>query len=167
VTKTLSFIAGMYHMLPFENMVADYINETGNHVLYRVTPIFDGNNLVASGVLMEAESVEDNGEGICFCVFCYNVQPDVTIDYATGDSALSEGNTSGTTATETPKTVSEDSSSEESIEQTYILNTNTHKFHDPSCSCVDDIKDSNKETYTGSRDDLITRGYEPCGQCKP
>ncbi len=154
-------------MLPFENMVADYIKETGNHVLYRVTPIFDGNNLVASGVLMEAESVEDNGEGICFCVFCYNVQPGVTIDYATGDSALSEGNTADTTATETPKTVSEDSSSEESIEQTYILNTNTHKFHDPSCSCVDDIKDSNKETYTGSRDDLIAQGYEPCGQCKP
>lgn len=74
-------------MLPFENMVADYIKETGNHVLYRVTPIFDGNNLVASGVQMEAESVEDKGEGILFNVFCYNVQPGISIDYATGNSS--------------------------------------------------------------------------------
>lgn len=76
-------------MLPFENMVADYVKETGNHVLYRVTPIFEGNNLVASGVHVEAKSVEDNGEGICFNVYCYNVQPGVTIDYATGESSLS------------------------------------------------------------------------------
>ena len=80
-------------MLPFENMVADYIKETDNHVLYRVTPIFDSDNLVASGVLMEAESVEDKGEAICFCVFCYNVQPGVTIDYATGESTLAESYT--------------------------------------------------------------------------
>lgn len=75
-------------MLPFENMVADYITETKNHVLYRVTPIFDGYSLVASGVLMEAFSVEDNGEGICFNVFCHNVQPGVVIDYKTGESEL-------------------------------------------------------------------------------
>ena len=73
-------------MLPFENMVADYVKETDNHVLYRVTPIFDGTDLVARGVLMEAWSVEDNGEGICFNVYCYNVQPGVEIDYATGDN---------------------------------------------------------------------------------
>lgn len=77
-------------MLPFENQVADYIKETENHVLYRVTPIFDGDNLVASGVLMEAESVEDKGEEICFCVYVYNVQPGVTIDYETGDSKLAK-----------------------------------------------------------------------------
>ena len=77
-------------MLPFENMVADYIKETNNHVLYRVTPIFEGDNLVASGVVMEALSVEDNGAGIQFNVYCYNVQPGVSIDYATGDST--EGN---------------------------------------------------------------------------
>ena len=82
-------------MLPFENMVADYIKETDNHVLYRVTPIFDGDNLVASGVLMEAKSVEDKGEGICFCIFCYNVQPGVNIDYATGESTLAESSTAG------------------------------------------------------------------------
>lgn len=77
-------------MLPFENMVADYIKETGNHVLYRVTPIYEGNNLVASGVQMEARSVEDDGEGICFHVYVYNVQPGVTIDYATGESRLAD-----------------------------------------------------------------------------
>ncbi len=73
-------------MLPFENMVADYVKETGNHVLYRVTPIYDGDDLVASGVQMEAYSVEDAGEGIQFHVFCYNVQPGIEIDYATGES---------------------------------------------------------------------------------
>ena len=73
-------------MLPFENMVDSYVEETGNHVLYRVTPIFDGGNLVASGVQMEALSVEDEGEGLCFNVYIYNVQPGVSIDYATGDS---------------------------------------------------------------------------------
>ena len=73
-------------MLPFENMVADYIQETGNHVLYRVTPVFEGTDLLAQGVQMEAYSVEDDGDGICFNVFCYNVQPGVEIDYATGEN---------------------------------------------------------------------------------
>lgn len=73
-------------MLPFENIVADYVKETGNHVVYRVTPIFEGDNLVASGVQMEAKSVEDDGEGICFHVYVYNVQPGIEIDYATGNS---------------------------------------------------------------------------------
>ena len=75
-------------MLPFENMVADYVKETGYHVMYRVTPVFDGDNLVASGVLMEAKSVEDNGNEILFNVFCYNIQPGITIDYASGKSEL-------------------------------------------------------------------------------
>lgn len=77
-------------MLPFENMIADYVIETGNHVLYRVTPIFVENELVARGVQMEAWSVEDEGEGICFNVYAYNEQPGVIIDYADGTSALSE-----------------------------------------------------------------------------
>ena len=77
-------------MLPFENMVADYVKETGNHVLYRVTPVFAGRELVARGVLMEALSVEDGGEGVCFSVYAYNVQPGIAIDYATGDSWLEE-----------------------------------------------------------------------------
>ena len=78
-------------MLPFENMVADYVKETDYHVLYRVTPVFEGDNLVASGVVMEAESVEDGGEGISFHVYVYNNQPGVTVDYATGESWISEG----------------------------------------------------------------------------
>ncbi len=77
-------------MLPFENLVADYIKETNNHVMYRVTPIFDGSNLVASGVLMEAYSVEDEGEGVCYNVYCYNVQPGITIDYSDGSSHLTD-----------------------------------------------------------------------------
>ncbi len=76
-------------MLPFENMVADYVKETNNHVMYRVTPVFSGNELVARGVQMEAFSVEDNGDGVCFNVFCYNAQPGVTIDYSTGTSEKS------------------------------------------------------------------------------
>ena len=77
-------------MLPFENLVADYIDETDNHVLYRVTPVYDGTDLVAQGVQMEAWSVEDEGDGICFNVFCYNVEPGVEIDYATGENWLAE-----------------------------------------------------------------------------
>lgn len=147
-------------MLPFENMVADYIKETGNHVLYRVTPIFEGNNLVANGVHMEAKSVEDNGEGILFNVYCYNAQPGVGINYATGESWLDTGSEA-----ETPS--SSQSSSIENGEVTYILNTNSYKFHDPSCSSVDQMSDSNKEEFTGTRDAVIAMGYEPCGRCNP
>lgn len=73
-------------MLPFENMVADYVKETDNHALYRVTPIFEDDELVARGVLIEAKSVEDKGDGLTFCVYCYNVQPQISIDYKTGES---------------------------------------------------------------------------------
>ena len=79
-------------MLPFENMVAEYVEETGNHVMYRVTPHFEGTNLLASGVQMEAYSVEDDGEGVCFNVYVYNAQPGITIDYKNGDSRLTENN---------------------------------------------------------------------------
>jgi DNA-entry nuclease len=77
-------------MLPFENLVADYVKETKNHVMYRVTPLFDGDDLVAHGVLMEGYSVEDQGEGVCFCVYAYNAQPGIVIDYATGESREAE-----------------------------------------------------------------------------
>ena len=139
-------------MLPFENMVADYVEETENHVLYRVTPVYAGDNLVASGVQMEALSVEDGGEGICFFVYVYNNQPGVTIDYATGESWPEE----------------EDSKAESDLEsQTYILNTNSQKFHLPDCAGVAAMKPENRETYTGDRDTLLSWGYTPCGQCKP
>ena len=169
-------------MLPFENMVADYVKETGNHVLYRATPIFDGNNLLASGVLLEGFSVEDKGDGICFNVFCYNVQPGISIDYASGDSS-----SSGTTQAEAPKkaeqTVAQPAQSKaaeapkqteqaniqpvQNVEAAYILNTNTKKFHLPGCSSVSQMNESNKQTYSGNRDALLSQGYDPCKKCNP
>lgn len=137
-------------MLPFENMVADYIKETGCHVLYRVTPVFQGSNLVADGVLMEAMSVEDQGESISFCVFVPNVQPGVAIDYSDGSSRPADSQ-----------------SSPENEEAVYIINTNTRRFHLPSCSSVKEMKESNRENFTGSREELIEEGYIPCGKCRP
>lgn len=137
-------------MLPFEDMVADYIRETGNHVMYRVTPMFHDEELVARGVLMEAQSVED--DGVLFNVFCYNVQPFIGIDYATGDSWLED-------TQETPESIPETTS--------YILNTNTKKFHYLDCSSVADMKEGNKAEFKGTRDEAITAGYTPCGRCKP
>lgn len=156
-------------MLPFENMVADYVQETNNHVMYRVTPIFEGNNLLATGVLMEAYSVEDGGDGICFNVFCYNAQPGISIDYSNGSSSLiatetkTEPDPEPTTSVSTEPTTSEP----ENSGTTYILNTNTKKFHYPSCSSVDQMSEKNKKEYTGDRDDLIDDGYEPCKRCNP
>ena len=141
-------------MLPFENMVADYVQETGNHVLYRVTPLYEGDNLVASGVLMEAGSVEDEREGICFNVYVYNVQPGIGIDYATGAS-WAEGEQGEIQSSPTPAGTA------------YVLNTNTKKFHLPTCASVEDMKPENRTDYTGSREALLDEGYSPCGQCKP
>lgn len=138
-------------MLPFENMVADYIKETGNHVLYRVTPIFEGDNLVASGAVMEAKSVEDEGEGICFNVYVYNVQPGVEIDYFTGES----------------RAVEQSAEPVETKTGEYILNTNSKKFHEETCTQAKDIKENNKKIFTGSREDIISQGYSPCKGCNP
>lgn len=168
-------------MLPFETKVCDYVKNTGNHVLYRVTPIFDGDNLLADGVLMEAYSVEDAGEGICFCVFAYNVQPGIGIDYATGDNWAEDSGTYQSTAAsvtvETPapqpeidtavQITPESSVPQETQETTYVLNTNTKKFHYPTCSSVDDMKEKNKQIYTGSREEVINMGYVPCKRCNP
>ncbi len=138
-------------MLPFENMVADYVKETDNHVLYRVCPVYEGDNLVAGGVTMEARSVEDNGEGVSFHVYVYNVQPGVEIDYATGESWL-EG-------TERPDGTEP--------EITYVLNVSSRKFHLPTCSGATGMKAENREESTASRSALIEQGYQPCGTCKP
>ena len=145
-------------MLPFENMVADYIKETGNHVLYRVTPVFSGDNLVASGVQMEAESVEDNGDGILFNVYCFNAQPGIAIDYATGDSHQDDSIVAD---------ASKSTTAAEANVQTYVLNTNTKKFHKESCNSAKSMEASNKKIYTGSRQEIIDMGYEACGVCKP
>lgn len=142
-------------MLPFENMVADYIKETNNHVIYRITPIFEGDNLVASGVQMEAFSVEDNGDGICFHVYVYNNQPGVTINYKDGTSRLQTGG-------------SADSNTQlDTADAKYILNTNSKKFHTDTCSQGAAISGENREEYIGSRNTLIEDGYTPAGCCKP
>lgn len=162
-------------MLPFENMVADYIKETNNHVMYRVTPVFEGSNLVASGVQMEGYSIEDYGAGICFNVYCYNLQPGITINYADGSSNENK------TVEITPKQesieksessvvsevsrISDDTTARQST--TYILNTNTKKFHRTGCSAVKQMKESNKQTFTGSREEVINKGYSPCKKCNP
>ncbi len=142
-------------MLPFENDVAEYVKSTSNHVMYRVTPIFDGNNLLADGVQIEALSVEDGGKGISFNVFCYNVQPGIVIDYATGDSHLS-----GDGQTDTDESNSEG-------ETAFVVNKGTRRFHLPDCSSIKDIKPQNKMNYSGERQALIDTGYGPCSRCKP
>ncbi len=172
-------------MLPFENMIADYVKETNNHVLYRVAPIFDGDDLLAYGVLMEAWSVEDEGDGICFNVFVYNVQPDIVIDYANGESYQDVQALAANEAASEDIQNERDRTQEagganapvpqESIEQPepvpvgtdYILNTNTHKFHYPSCGSVKQMAEKNKQAYSGSRDDVIAMGYDPCKKCDP
>jgi len=135
-------------MNPFEIMIGDYVQETQNRVLYRVTPIFEGNELLARGVQMEAWSIDDNGEGICFNVFCYNVQPGIEIDYATGENSLIEAGCNHEA-------------------QDYILNTNTMKYHLPTCEGVSDISEENTASFTGCCETLDVRGYEPCGTCNP
>ena len=151
-------------MLPFENMVADFVEETGYHVLYRVTPVYEGDDLVAVGVQIEALSVEDEGEGICFNVYCYNVQPGITIDYSDGESSRSEHAEEEVRLAEEKKeerrgdqetqaSVQEKAVSGETVseETTYILNTNTKKFHRPDCGSVDTIKEQNKKEVAQSR----------------
>ena len=159
-------------MLPFENMVADYIKDTENHVLYRVTPIFQELELVARGVQIEAYSVEDNGEGICFNVYVYNNQPGIVINYLTGASRLatddeSEAETTPpvTAITQAPTTTAQ--KEEPSVYGTYILNVNSKKFHLTDCSSVKAMSETNKRSFEGNRADLIADGYTPCGVCKP
>ncbi|MDO4556140.1 MAG: DNA/RNA non-specific endonuclease, partial [Lachnospiraceae bacterium] len=148
-------------ILPFETDVAEYMdNHPDNHVLYRVTPMYAGENLLCTGVLMEAQSVEDNG--IKFCVFVYNVQPGIVIDYATGDSYEETPVTKSTEEVTMPAV-----ESTESTGTTYIINTNSGKFHYPDCRGVKQMKEENKQEFTGIREALIEQGYDPCGMCNP
>ena len=207
ITGTRTFNA--VGMLYYEELVGDYVRSTGNHVLYRVTPLFATNDLVARGVQMEAKSVEDNGEAIQFNVFVYNVEPGVAIDYVTGESwessetpqVTSKGSATITTAAAAradkaaagsvngSKADGESSSGSDasssgndagdgagrnsassqgaSEQQDYILNVKNKKFHKPDCSAGPDISSANKQNFTGTRDQLIARGYSPCGICKP
>lgn len=139
-------------MLPFESKVATYVKATSNHVLYRVTPIFKDDELVARGVQMEAYSIEDDGEGVEFNVYCYNVQPDIEIDYKTGNSKY-VGNEAETI--------------DNGEKQKYIVNINTKKFHKEDCPSAKKIKSENKKAYTGYKENLVKNGYSPCSQCNP
>lgn len=144
-------------MLEHENMIANYIEDTGNHVLYRVTPFYTGDNLVADGVLMEAYSVEDNGAGIEFCIFAYNVQPGIDIDYKTGKSKL--------IGDSTEKEEKKYTENKDGI--IYILNTDSKKYHLETCTYAEKISEENKETFNGTIEWLNDNGYKPCGVCKP
>lgn len=199
ITGTRTFNA--VGMLYYEELVGDYVRSTGNHVLYRVTPLFAANDLVARGVQMEAKSVEDNGEAVQFNVFVYNVEPGVAIDYVTGESwespetpqVTSKGSATITTAaaaradkaaagsnggSKADGNGANDNESDSagngnagnqgaSEQQDYILNVKNKKFHKPDCSAASDISSANKQDFTGTRDQLIARGYSPCGICKP
>lgn len=146
-------------MLPYENEVADYVKETGNHVLYRVTPLYGEGDLVAHGVEMEALSVEDDGKAVRFHVYAYNVQPGVVIDYATGESRAENG--------EGPARETPDGEAAAEPNGSYVLNTSSRRFHLPDCSGAASIKPENRQEYTGTREGLIEEGYQPCGSCKP
>lgn len=201
ITGTRTFNA--VGMLYYEELVGDYVRSTGNHVLYRVTPLFAANDLVARGVQMEAKSLEDNGEAVQFNVFVYNVEPGVAIDYVTGESwessetpqvtskgsatittaaaaradkaaagrsagSGSDTGSSGSNAGDGHGTGSNSSNNQGTSEQQdYILNVKNKKFHKPDCSAASDISSANKQDFTGTRDQLIAKGYSPCGICKP
>lgn len=144
-------------MLPYENTVASYIRESGNHVLYRVTPYFEGDELIARGVLIEAESLED--DKLLLCVWCYNVQPGIDIDYVTGESREIQ------TEVELTRGISEPEPEE--IVMDLILNTNTKRAHLPDCLSVEEMKPKNRAEYHGTVEELIEKGYKPCGRCCP
>ena len=161
-------------MLPFESQVSEYVKNTENHVLYRVTPIFDGLNYVASGVLMEAYSVEDSGRGVCFCIYAYNVQPGVTIDYFSGINVQSgeklpeiEPPSQSPSTPEPDDGVANTPHANDGVIMDYVLNTNSKKFHIPGKTCSNRIGENNREEYHGTRNELIANGYSPCGTCKP
>ncbi len=169
-------------MADFEVQVANYIRSTGNHVLYRVTPVFEGTELVARGVQLEALSVEDGGRGICVNAFIPNAQEGVGIDYANGNnwfvatSATQDatGNAASSEATSTSSDVLTSNSADSNAaatpnaaETAYVLNTSSKRFHQPWCDGVKTMSAKNKQETDLSRDELIAQGYKPCGSCNP
>ena len=165
-------------MLPYENQVAEYVLSTGRHVMYRVTPVFTGKNLLCDGVQIEAYSVEDKGKGISFNVFCYNVQPGIEINYADGSNKLAPDAdvvadrnsfmiTGGDSGNGSVRSSAGSDASGIPAGTTYVVNKNTGKFHYPSCDSVNDMKEKNKEYSTKTRDELISEGKSPCKRCNP
>ena len=155
-------------MLPFENQIANYIESTGNRVIYRSTPVFTGNNLVADGVLLEAYSVEDNGQGITFCVYCYNVQPDINIDYTTGAS-YAEGKAKTIPETSpspevksTPEVKRQTPPKEDKTGKAApyaVYRTPSGKKYHFSAEC------GGKNSYKVSLNDAKRAGLTPCSKC--
>lgn len=143
-------------MLPFEDEVADYVERTGNRVLYRVTPIFVGEELVARGVQMEARSIEDDGAGVSFNVFCYNVQPGIEIDYETGESRRAQ---SGAARDDSP------TARPPADQVSYVLNVGTGKFHLPGCPSVSKMAERNRRDVTSTCEEMVADGYSPCANC--
>lgn len=172
-----NLITGTRHMnadvmCPIEEMVADYIRQTGNHVLYRVTPVFSGSELVAQGVQMEARSMEDGGQGIELNVYLYNVQPGVEIDYATGDNRVDpNGSPDDATVGAAARTAGADASavadsgSVDPDARDYVVNTRSKKFHSPDCPSVTSIKEINRQDVHMSASRLEEAGYTPHGEC--
>jgi DNA-entry nuclease len=165
-------------MLPYENQVAEYVKSTGKHVMYRVTPVFTGKNLLCDGVKIEAYSVEDKGKGISFNVFCYNVQPGIEINYADGSNKLAPAAekvagsnsfmiTGGDSGNGSVRSSAGSDASGIPAGTTYVVNKNSGKFHYPSCDSVNDMKEKNKEYSTKTRDELINEGKSPCKRCRP
>ncbi|MBP3853547.1 MAG: DNA/RNA non-specific endonuclease [Erysipelotrichaceae bacterium] len=134
-------------MLPYEQQVLYYIRESGQPVLYRVTPVYEQEELVCRGVQMEAYSIHDQGKSICFNVFCYNVQPGIQIDYLTGESKR------------------EQQKEENTADQTFVLNTRSRKFHSESCPNAGTISPRNKEIVHSSIEKLLAEGYQGAGCC--
>lgn len=156
-------------MLPYENIVASYIKGSGNHVMYRVTPVFNDSNLLCNGVIIEALSVEDKGKGISFNVFCFNVQPGVIIDYKDGSNQADPNYLADTLEkdNEFNEQTPEQPLDSNVITGSYVANKNTKKFHYSWCSSVEAMKEKNKLYHNGPRDELINNGYVPCKNCNP
>ena len=161
-------------MADFEKLVSAYISITGNHVLYRVTPMFEGDDLVAGGVLMEGYSVEDGGGGICFCIYAYNVQPGITIDYATGESwrtetmrtaePMAESGEETGAVLETGTLPEKSETTNFMAEQQYIGNAKSGAFHSVLCP---NLPSEKNRVYFDSREEAIAEGFHPCGNCNP
>ena len=155
-------------MTRIEAQISEYIGRTGNHVLYQVTPDFLGDELVCRGVIVEAQSIED--DEIELCVYCFNVQPGVIINYETGDNALAAYATTMPDLiiyADDPETMITRADIPEEDVIAYVLNTSRKRFHLPGCASILDIKPENRQDYTGTRSVLISLGYQPCGACRP
>ena len=149
-------------MLPFENMIDDYVEENDCHVLYRVTPYYTGDNLIADGVLLEAQSVEH--EGLILCVWCYNVQPYVYIDYTTGDSYQIDTAIPGVDNKPVDK-ATEPEIDVDNMVFDFVLNTNSMKAHDETCTHAQNMSKENRKEFTGTFAELEDMGYELCKSC--